>query len=46
MMKYTGKTDIFGLLIKAKTGRTPDIMRVDIYQTEVNVIWKRWSTRQ
>ena len=23
------KTDIFGLLIKAKTGRTPDIMRVD-----------------
>ena len=23
------KTDIFGLLIKAKTGKTPDVMRVD-----------------
>ena len=23
------KTDIFGLLIKTKTGKTPDVMRVD-----------------
>lgn len=26
---YVTKTDIFGILIKTKTGKTPDVMRVE-----------------